>query len=256
MKKSIIAVMLAGVVAYALLVAGCNKKDDNAGDQVTDYMNLQQGKYVIYRLDSMTFIDRGQRDTISSYQAKDLVAGTVTDNLGRSGWRIVRYLRDVNSTDESDWKTSFTYQVFPTRGNLEVIESGLRYLKMIYPIKEGVTWKGNTYLPDNPYVDQYPFSNDEDIQTWDYTYQDAGASVTLGNKNYDNTVSVLQAADSTNLPIQAGIPASKTYWIEKYARNIGLIYKEVEIWEYQPATSTQSAYRQGFGIKMTILDHN
>lgn len=256
MKKSIIAVMLTGVLVYAISVSGCNKKDEDAGDQVTDYMNLQVGKYVIYRLDSLTFIDRGQKDTIASYQAKDVVEGAITDNLGRPGWRIVRYLRDVNSTDEGDWDATLAYQVTPTRGTLEVIETNLRYLKLIYPVKEGVTWKGNPYLPDNPYFDLYPFSNDEDIQTWDYTYQDAGASVTLGNKNYDTTITVLQAADSTNLPIQAGIPASKTLWIEKYARNIGLIYKEVEMWEYQPATSTQSAYRQGFGIKMTILDHN
>jgi hypothetical protein len=101
----------------------------------------------------------------------------------------------------------------------------------------------------------FDFSNDEDMNEWEYTYQDVGASLTLENKNYDNTISVLQIADSANLPIQAFVPASKSYWIEKYAKGVGLVYKEVELWEYQPPT-TVSGYRHGYGLKLTIIDHN
>lgn len=123
-------------------------------------------------------------------------------------------------------------------------------------MREGYTWKGNGYLPESPYQDLYQFSNDQDIQTWDYTYSNLGASTTINGKNYDSTVTVTQIDDSTNLPIVYGVPASQTRWIEKYAKNIGLIYKEVVMWEYQPPTTTNSGYRHGFGIKLTILDHN
>ncbi|THU32034.1 hypothetical protein FAM09_28020 [Niastella caeni] len=257
MKKFFTSVIIVGVLFACMQLAGCDKKNDGfTSDAVTDYVNLQTGKYVLYRLDSTRFVSFGQKDTVISYHAKDVVEGQVTDNLGRAGWRIVRYLRDTGSTSESDWWPVLTYQVIPTRENIEVNEANFRYLKLVLPVKEGYSWRGNGYLPDNPYVDLYEFSNDEDIQDWDYTYHDIGMSASFNNKTYDSTITVVQIADSTNLPITAGIPASKTFWVEKYAKNIGLVYKEVEMWEYQPPTGSSSGYRHGFGIKMTIIGHN
>jgi hypothetical protein len=255
MKKCFLAVITAGVLFGCIWLSGCDKKDDFTSDPVTDYMNLQVGKYILYRYDSLRFVDHNQRDTIVTYQAKDTVEAAMTDNLGRPSWRVVRYLRDFNSTNNSDWYPILTSMVTPSRQSIEVQESNFRYIKLVLPVKDGVSWHGNSYLPDKPYQDFYDFSNDQDIQNWDYTYQDVGSSLTLNNKNYDSTITVVQIADSTNLPIQTNVPASKTYWVEKYARNIGLVYKEVAVWEYQPPSTIQ-AYRTGFGVTMTIIDHN
>lgn len=257
MKKCIITVFTLAILFGSMLLAGCNKKTSNfSTDAVTDYMNLQVGKYVIYRLDSTRFVNFGQSDTVVHYNAKDLVSGTLTDNLGRSGYRVVRYIRDTASTNDDDWSPVLTYEVYPSREKVEVVEGGFRYVKLSLPVIEGFTWKGNGYLPSNPYEDLFAFSNDEDIQTWDYTYQDVGVTSSYYNKNYDSTLTVFQIADSTGVPIVAGLPANKTVWVEKYAKNVGLVYKEVVMWEYQPATNTAASYRHGFGLKLTILDHN
>jgi hypothetical protein len=256
MKKCFIAIIASGVLVVGMLVAGCNKKDDSFSSiALEDYMKLETGKYIIYRYDSLEFTNYGQKDTIVSYQARDLVEGTATDNLGRNGWRIVRSIRAINSTSDNEWKPFMTYFVIASRAQIEVSESSFRYIKLTSPVTDGRSWRGNGYLPDNPYQDLYDFSNDEDMQKWDYTYQDVGASLTLNNKTYDSTITVLQIADSTNLPIQVSVPASKSYWVEKYAKGIGLVYKEVELWEYQPPTNV-AGYRHGFGVKMTIIDHN
>jgi hypothetical protein len=255
MKKCFISVIAVGLLFIGFQLAGCEKDDGFTSDAVTDYMQLQKGKYLLYRLDSLRFTDYGQRAVTISYQAKDVVEDSVTDNLGRSGLRVVRYLRALNSTNEADWKPLMTYHVIPTDNSIELNENNFRYIKLTTPVRDGRSWKGNGYLPDNPYQTLFDFSNDEDIQDWDYTYQNVGASLTLDNKTYDNTISVLQIADSANLPIQANIPASKSYWVEKYAKGVGLVYKEVEMWEYQPPTS-QSGYRHGYGLKLTIIDHN
>lgn len=257
MKNCNIYVTLTGILLCSMIWAACEKKnDDFTSDAVGDYMNLQIGKYVIYRLDSTRFVNFGQEDTVVSYQAKDVVEAAITDNLGRPGWRVVRYLRDTASTNDADWASTLTYQVIPSRENIEVNESNLRYVKLVIPVVEGYTWKGNGYLPESPYQDLYEFSNDADIQTWDYTYSNVNALLTINNKDYDSTITVTQMDDSTNLPIISGIPASQTRWIEKYAKHIGLISKEVIMWEYQPPTNTSAGYRHGFGIKLTILDHN
>jgi hypothetical protein len=257
MKKCLFTVITAGTLFLGILLSGCDKKVDNINsDAVEEYVPMQTGKYVIYRLDSTRFVNFGQKDTTITYFAKDVVEGPATDNTGRAGWRIVRYLRDTASLNDYDWRPVLTYHVIPGHEKIEVNEGNFRYIKLAIPVKDGFSWRGNGFIPNNPYGDLYEFSNDEDIQTWDYTYQDVGAAVRFDDRNYDSTITVVQIADSTNLPLQAGIPASKTYWVEKYAKNIGLVYKEVEIWEYQPPTTTTAGYRQGFGLKMTIIDHN
>lgn len=256
MNKRFISLIAASLLFIGFQLTSCgDKKDDFTSDKIEEYLQMETGKYIRYRLDSIRFTDHGQSDTIVSYQAKDVVEGPVTDNLGRAGWRVQRYLRSYTSTDETDWRPLVVFTVTAGANFMEVNENNFRFVKLTTPIRDGRSWRGNGYLPSNPYKDLFELSNDEDIQEWDYTYSNVGAPLTLNNKTYENTISILQIADSNNVPLQAGIPGSKTYWMEKYAKGIGLVYKEVEIWEYQPPTNV-SGFRHGYGLKLTIIDHN
>jgi hypothetical protein len=248
------------ILVLASLTAVSCKKQTGTIDNTTplnEYMPLEIGKYIHYRLDSTRFVDFGQRDTVVSYDAKDVVEAEVTDNSGRAGYRVVRYLRDLNSTNELDYAPSLTYIVTPTKETVEVIENNLRYQKLKLPVTEGFNWHGNSFLPATPFYAAYEFSNDEDMDIWDYTYEGVDLSYSIGDNIYDNTATVLQVADSSNVPIEFpdGL-AYKNYWTETYAKNIGLIYKEVEMWEYQPPNAGNPGFRSGFGLKMTIIDHN
>ena len=49
--------------------------------------------------------------------------------------------------------------------------------------------------------------------------------------------------------------AERTYAVEKYGKGIGLIYKEFLHWEFQGSQSSSPGFI-GFGIKLTIIDHN
>lgn len=242
----------------SVMMGSCEKKTVSPFDgSLSEYFPLQVGKYIRYQLDSTVYVHFGQRDTVISYEAKDVVEDEITDNTGRPGFRVVRYLRDAGSVNEADWTSALTYWVIPTRESIEVSENNLKYQKLRIPLKDGYSWHGNAYLPDAPFYSVYQFSNDEDIDIWDYTYQDVNQSMMIGDKLYDNTVTVMQAADSSNVPITYpdGL-AYRNYWIEQYAKDIGLIYKEVAMWEYQPPNGGNPGFKTGFGIKMTILDHN
>lgn len=236
----------------------CNKQDASINNtQLIEYMPLQTGKYIHYRLDSMRFIDFGQRDTVVSYDAKDVIDGELTDNLGRQTFRVIRYLRDISSTNEEDYIARLTYFVTPTRESIEVQEENLKFQKLRLPVNNGYNWHGNSFLPSTPYFEIYQFSNDEDINLWDYTYMYVNEPMTINDNIYDSTATVLQVADSSNVPIEfpEGL-AYRNYWTETYAKNIGLIYKEVVMWEYQPPNSGNPGFRSGFGIKLSIIDHN
>ncbi|MBL7698379.1 MAG: hypothetical protein JNK79_09480 [Chitinophagaceae bacterium] len=246
------------IVLAALAFFACKKEDNSISKaQLVEYMPLQPGKYIHYRLDSMRFIDFGQRDTIVSYDAKDVIDGELTDNIGRTTYRVIRYLRDISSTSEEDYIARLTYFVTPTGESIEVQEDNLKFQKLRLPVNEGFNWHGNTYLPAAPYYQLYQFSNDEDIQLWNYTYEFVDEPVTINDVTYDSTVTVLQVADSSNVPIEFpdGL-AYRNYWSETYARNIGLVYKEVVMWEYQPPNSGNPGFRSGFGLTMSIIDHN
>lgn len=246
------------ILTVVILLYACNKKDTSMNStQLIEYMPLQAGKYIHYRLDSMLFIDFGQRDTVVSYDAKDVVDGELTDNLGRQTFRIVRYLRSLNSTNDNDYTAKLTYFVTPTRESVELQEENLKFQKLRSPVNNGFSWHGNSFLPATPYYQLYQFSNDENIHLWDYTYMNVNAQTTVNDNTFDSTVTVQQVADSSNVPIEfpEGL-AYRNYWTETYAKNIGLIYKEVVMWEYQPPNSNSPGFRSGFGLKMTIIDHN
>jgi hypothetical protein len=221
------------------------------------YLPLGVGKYIQYRLDSTLYINFGQEDTVRSYDVKDVVDGQITDNEDRPVYRIVRYMRTYGSLDESDWRVGLTYWITPANNGMELSENNLRFMKLKEPVTDGFNWHGNTFLPSTPYYEYFQFSNDEDINTWNYTYQDVNQPSVIDDVVYDSTVSVLQVADSSNVPIvfPDGL-AYKNYWLEQYAKNIGLVYKEVEMWEYQPPNSGNPGYTTGFGLRMTIKGHN
>lgn len=136
------------IVLLSLLVFSCKKQTGTiATSELNEYMPLGVGKYIHYRLDSTRFINFGQTDTIVSYDAKDIVDAEITDNLGRPGFRVIRYLRDLSSSNEADYSPSLTYMVIPTRESIEVTENNLRYQKLKLPVTEGFNWHGNSFLP-------------------------------------------------------------------------------------------------------------
>src|SRR5688572_16899170 len=103
MKKAFAPLAIFTMMAFA--IGGCKKKVEiYQTEPLTDYyITLQPGKYIRYLLDSTLYIEFGQKDTVVSYEAKDVVDAKVTDLRGRDTWRILRYLRPVGSNDEAGW---------------------------------------------------------------------------------------------------------------------------------------------------------
>ena len=250
--------LLTAVLLVILVIPGCKKETASfSSDQPSEYFNLAPGKYIIYDLDSTLYINFGQTDTVVHYLAKDLVDTLVTDNLNRPAWRVIRYLREAQSTNDADWTPKLTYLIIPGEKSVEVVENNMRYLKVQLPVTTGFQWKGNSSLPTSPYESIYQFSNDEDIQYWTYNYDAINEAADVNSNIYENTISITQAADSVNVPIDfPEVFAYRNLWTEKYAKGIGLIYKEVSMWEYQPPNGGSPGYRVGYGLTLRIREHN
>lgn len=239
-------------VAISISTWSCNKTVEVLESKsVQSYMPLGIGKFIVYNLDSTVYTNLGTKIEIHSYQIKDTVQSATTDNLGRIVYRISRLLR--SQVDTNNWKNIFTYNAIIDSSKIEIIESNQKYLKLMMPIKEGFSWKGNTYVNTVTYPELQFLNN------WEYNYQDVNKSITINNTGFPNTISVLQRNDTINNPANKNIYSEINYSKEIFAENIGLVFKEFkhQVWQPGNANNSSGYYEENsYGIKMSILRHN
>jgi len=242
---------LIGIFCISLLIISCKKENEIfTSESVNDYSFLQVGKYITYNLDSTLYINFGQKDTVISYQAQDVVDAQITDNLGRPAYRIIRYIRKDTS---ANWQPNNTFIVVPTDKSIEYVENNLRFLKLEMPIKQDFSWKGNSY------IDTYSLNSDlQYLDDWDYIYDSINVPLMINSLNFDSTIKVTERDEF--LGQDPSIPgtqyAEKTYAEEKYAKGVGLIYREFLHWEYQGGQTGVPGYFVGYGVRLSITGHN
>jgi len=258
------------IASGIILIFSCNKK---ASFDTTDFQQqrlfemlipLQHGKYITYRVDSMIFTNFGRSTEIHSYLIKHVVDTLITDNLGRPSYRVFTYLSDTTGT--APWQPNGSYFITVLDDRVEVIEDNLRVMKIHIPVREGNSWKGNMYLPEDPYSSEYSFSNDDNMADWNFFFDGPlQSSLTLQDSTHTYTYNDVYTITEDNEIDPVTDPSdygSTTIAQEMYSKNIGLVHRELTMWEQQPNPSgnppnvVYDPYRIGFGIKMWMVDHN
>jgi len=250
----------------SILTFSCKKNDafddtDYQQQRLTELiMPLEHGKYITYRVDSTVFTNFGKTTEIHSYLVKHIVDTIIADNLGRPSYRVFTYITDTTGTQS--WQPSGSYFITVLDDRVELTEDNMRIIKIHVPVRDGNKWKGNVYLPDEPYNSVYDFSNDNNMADWEF-YFDGGlqSSATVLDKTY-NDVYVITEYDDVDPIVDPSDPGSVSVSREMYSKNIGLVYRELTLWEQQPNPSgnppnlTYDPYKIGFGMKMWMVDHN
>jgi hypothetical protein len=263
MRATLISIIC--ITGILLILSSCSKQETETLEMepVSDYLPLIPGKFIIYRLDSMIFTENGRKEEARSYQEKLEVSQQLTDNLGRTTYRVNRVIRDV--AGQNNWSAGGALFVTPYDQKIEVTSDNIRVLRLISPLSEGTTWKpyrhtssGTPSTPHGPYSSLYDFHDDSHnhIQDWEFTYTSKNESVELNGKTIHDVITVSGPDEALNAPVtDAASFGSRTYSIDKYAKNIGLVYQELIMWEYQP-NPNGSPFKVGFGVKRSLLDHN
>lgn len=245
MRKIILLVALTEVI----LLSACKKTEELKPITISDYSPLKVGKYITYQLDSLIFADNvNQNDRVVSYQVKHLVADTTTDNLGRKGFRIIRYIR---SNSVGNWMPDNTFTAINTGHTFEFIENYFRFLKLTEPIANGNSWKGNSYIDTYSATSEVKYYDD-----WNYTYDSVYTPLKLGNITIDSTLKVGERADTLGNPLDPTTYSEINFSVSNYGKGIGLIYHRFLHQEYQPPTQSPKGYKVGYGITLTMIDHN
>jgi hypothetical protein len=239
----------------ALLILGCSpEKEELQVETIPQYLPLQAGKFITYRLDSLVFTQAGRGEETHYYEEKNIVDAQIADNLGRPAYRVFRYLRDTSRTQA--WRPSGSYFITPLENSAEVIEDNMRVIKLVAPIAEGKTWKGNRFLTSEPFGAKFNFSNDDAMGDWDFITESTQDTAKFGSQLLNNVITITSIDESLNAPVRdAGAYGARTFATEKFAKGVGSVYQEFIMWEYQP-NSGGTPYKVGFGVKRSMIDHN
>lgn len=244
MNKRIFPFILIALATVGLF--SCKKPIDKTVNISNVYFPLEFGRYVTYDVDSTIWssFDCNNNVRTSSCQMRYTVVDTFRDDQERLSYRIEVRKR---LQDTMNWEPFKVMYATLNPASIEVVESNYRFIKMVFPVKNGITWKGNTYIPAGD-ADNMGFTN------WNYLYSKVGEPFANGRANFDNTVIVDQVNDGINYDPADSSSASyadRTYSAEVYGYNVGMVYREVTHWVRQPGSC-----RDGFSVTMRAIDHN
>lgn len=229
---------LFSVLASLLTVFSCKKHApiEDSIDMGYEYYPLTMGDWAIYETDSIYYdTDAGIHDT-ASCQLKEYLSETFLDNEGRESFKIERYKRD---NDSAQWAISDIWYVTPTSGRIERIEEDIRYEPFIFPVKNNTRWDLNTFNSYNIYNLWEDDDSKIEIEVKDTLVH---APYTIDSIAYDSTVTVWHKYETLiNYEVYNAV----------YAKNIGLLYKEMTYYYSKQITAEPITERVSKGVKYT-----
>jgi hypothetical protein len=210
-----------------------------------NYFPLETGKYIIYQLDSIVYRGQSGSDCIftqdtASHFLKEEVVNTFEDNTGTVNYIIERF---TSQNQNGPWQVIDVWNTRKTETQVERVEENLRFIKVVFPIREETTWNGNTFFQDTTIViggetiDFYKYWSDE------YEYESVDMPEEFNGIMFDSVMTVIQSEPS--------VPENKINHrvsIEKYARGVGLIYKEMKILDTQCAIASSACGGDNSGL--------
>lgn len=223
------------LIVTCLLVISCKRDTKFVINDDDKYFPVKLGASTTYEVDSLHYDDFYNPIKIDSsyYQIKEVIADTFRDNSNNLTFRVDRYKR---YSDTLPWYIYNVFTINPFLNRIERTENNLRFIKMIFPVNEEITWKGNAYI--------HAIGNLDYMDGWDYEYVNPHIPETMNNLLFDSTITIIQQSDTSLI--------RKDFFLEKYAKGVGLIYKEASHLSKQ---NIQEPWQSGYYIRYKILNY-
>lgn len=188
------------VIVFFILLgigAGCqtNSLDPTLDDSA--YFPLQIGDYWIYQVTQENYV--ANSGTQSVYQLQQKISSSYTQN----GQLFYLLEESVKKSEQTGWQLSTIRTVYKSLKEVVSLEHNVPTVKLTFPITSTTSWNINTYNANADTV---------------LRYQDTGKAFALSKLNFDHTVSVWGADDSTLV--------NQERYQRVYAQNVGLVYSE------------------------------
>lgn len=235
-------------------VSACDDQIENLDiDYKYEYFPLSIGKYIIYDVDSVTYsFESGGGTAVETvdFEWKETVVDTFRDAQNRLVYEVERTRRD---SSQQAWRLVNVLTITKTGERLERVENNRRFVALFFPLK-------TTIAPLNLYqyfseLETIAVSGDviEAFKGWEYVVTEVDVTATVNDFSFNETATV-SYADMENAIELRSVTA-------QYAKNIGLISKELKILDTQCISACagqtwEEKAEKGFILKMKIKEYN
>ena len=234
-------------IGIFLIMYSCG---DNVTEELDDsiygyeYLPLDVGFTWEYQVDSILIIQGGNSNIISSSFVQEKVVELISEESSSKTYRLERSIR---SDQDSNWKLRDVWQISKDDTKVIKTEENLRFIKLVFPAVKGVKWDGNTFFDASKLFDVA--SNEVAIyQDWNYKVEEVEIEKTYNDILYSDVLR-LSHVDEESL-------ISRRFSEEYYAKDVGLVYREMEIYDSQNGDTSLSwleRAEKGFKLNQTLL---
>ncbi len=205
-------------IIVALSLVACQKNAEQPSlDYGYYYYPIKPSTSHVFWVDSISYNDNtGKIDTFR-FQLLQKFDTLISNNP--TTYRILRFVRTHDSTE---WIERESYFVIQKKENIQMVEDGIYFVKLSFPVSIGSKWKGNLF---------------NNLASETYEYQSVGVPYTIGDSTFQQTATV------TYSTINAIEEIEKT---AVYQKDFGLIF-------YQNTyVNTQEDKRSGYKMSMRL----
>lgn len=254
MKKGVFCFLGIIIIGLSIFMSCTPKSEIEEFDEFRfgyDYFPLEVGKYWIYETDSTIYDDAGTSVYHRVSQVKEEIVEEFEDLTGETNYRIERFWR---SADSLPWQVTDVWVASADADRAYRTEENLKFIKFVFPPRADKKWDGNVYIDETTIV-YVAGESLEMFKNWgdEYEFQSVDVQESIGENTYENVATVLLTGDAVLDSID------RQYALEKYARGVGLVYKDYTILNTQcicPGQSWEEKAEKGFTLKQTLIEHN
>lgn len=192
-------------------------------DKGYDYFPLEVGNEWNYLMDSIVLRPQVGGIFFDSVrlEVQETLVDTLRDLEGQLWYRGERYDRRLGSTV---WRFRQTFLLRRDELRAYRREDNLEFVKMVFPLRADQNWDGHVAF-DHFREIEVAGQPIQIFVDWNYRYLSFDQPGVVMDKTYDQ-LAVVEGADYENL-------LNRRLAIEGYAKNIGLVYREMEVFETQ-----------------------
>lgn len=231
---------------------GCKEqKDDFTFENGFEYFPLEVGNYKIYQVDSVIYDPASggiNRDSSRTF-IKETLIEKYSDDAGAEVFKIERAQRN---TPADPWTITNIWTTSHNELRAYRTEENLKFVPLVFPVQARKRW--NSLVFTDPAL-QVEIAGEpiEIFKGWSSEIESADQAEKIGDFDFEKVTMVIHADEENLIELRSVI--------EKYAKGVGLVFKEMKILDTQCISPCEGQpweekAEKGFILRQVLIESN